>query len=131
MAKRGRKPKPPQLRIVDGSFREDRHGKKAEAANSAAVSAAAFGKLERPKWLKGEARKAWDEYIAPATWLDGARAPAAIVFCELWAEFRDAPSRMVASRVAQLRNTMSDLGLTDVRNRTLPADDNDDDEFFT
>jgi len=131
MAKRGRKPKPPQLRIVDGSFRQDRHGTKAEAAKSVAAAAAAFGKLERPKWLKGDARKAWDEYIAPATWLDGSRAPAAIVFCELWAEFREAPPRMVASRLAQMRNVMSDLGLTDDRNRALPADDNDDFEDFS
>jgi phage terminase small subunit len=129
MAKRGRKPKPPQLRIVDGSFRSDRHGAKAEAAKSAAAAMAAFGKLERPKWLKGEARKAWDEYIAPATWLDGSRAPAAILFCELWAEFREAPSRMVASRLAQMRNAMADLGLTDERNRAVQTDD--EDAFFS
>ena len=129
MAKPGPRPKPTQLRLVDGSFRKDRHGAKAEAVKSVAAATAAFGKLERPKWLKGEARKAWDEYIAPATWLDGSRAPAAIVFCELWAEFREAPSRMVAPRLAQLRNTMSDLGLTDERNRVLQAEDND--EFFS
>lgn len=89
-----------------------------------------FGPLTRPKFLKGEARKAWDTYVAPATWLDGSREPAAIAFCLLWEEFRDGPKAFPSAKHAQLRAFMSDLGLTDERNRAAPPKDKDDDDGF-
>ncbi len=129
MATGGRRPKPARLRLVDGSFRKDRHGAKAEAIKSAGAAASAFGKIERPTWLKGEPRRAWDEFIAPATWLDGSRTPAAVVFCELWAEFRSSPRVFQSARYAQLRAVMADLGLSDERNRA-PSPTGENDEFF-
>ena len=76
--------------------------------------------LARPTFLRGYARKAWDEYISIAFWLDKTREPAAIAFCELWAEFRTTGDKFTASRHGQLRNYMNELGLTDERNRRAP-----------
>jgi hypothetical protein len=129
MAARGAKPKPAHLRLVDGTHRKTRHGDGERAREKAERVLATFGKLERPKFLKGHALNAWKQFIEPATWLDGSRAPAAIAFCELWQEFRDAPRGFPASRHGQMRAYMAELGLTDERNR---ADDgkSDPDEFF-
>lgn len=117
MAARGARPKPSHLRLVDGSHRRDRHGERARAQSAAAAMKAAFGPPLRPTHLKGASRRAWDRYIAPAHWLDTTREPAAIIFCELWAEYRKTPWLFHASKHAQLRRYMSDLGLTDERNR--------------
>src|SRR3546814_15320094 len=117
MATRGAKPKPAHLRLVDGTHRNTRHGKKEEVAAAVEATNSIFGALHRPSYLKGEARKAWDRYIAPMTWLDASREPSAILFCELWQEFRDGPRSFNATKHAQLRHLMSELGLTDERNR--------------
>ena len=71
---------------------------------------------------------AWKKYIEPAGWLDASREPAAIAFCELWQEFRFAPTSFPASKHGQLRAYMSELGLTDERNRS--ESDDPTDEFF-
>src|SRR3546814_13417422 len=76
----GAKPKPAHLRLVDGTHRNTRHGKKEEVAAAVEATNSIFGALHRPSYLKGEARKAWDRYIAPMTWLDPSREPSAILF---------------------------------------------------
>jgi hypothetical protein len=129
MASRGARPKPAHLRIVDGTHRTTRHGDQKAAVAAVEAAVAAFGKLERPKCLKGEAMAAWKNYIAPASWLDGSREAAAIAFCELWAEFRRMPAMFPASKHGQMRAYMSELGLTDERNRA-GDDDKPADEFF-
>lgn len=130
MATRGAKPKAAHLRLIDGSHRSDRHGKKEEVAASVEATSSIFGPLNRPTYLKGEARKAWDRYIAPMTWLDASREPSAILFCELWQEFRDGPRSFNATKHAQLRHLMSELGLTDERNRGGAEQVANRDEFF-
>jgi phage terminase small subunit len=127
---RGRKPKAPHLRLVDGTHRADRHGDAAKARDAAAKSAASFGPVTRPKYLKRFAREAWRRYIEPATWLDASREPAAIAFCELWQELRQAPANFQAAKHSQLRAYMGDLGLTDERNRAVDESPENDDEFF-
>ena len=129
MATRGAKPKPAHLRIVDGTTNVTRHGPESKARKAIEEAATAFGKLEMPRNLKGEAQKAWKRYIAPASWLDGSREPAAIAFCELWAQFLESPAHFVAAKHGQLRAYMSELGLTDERNRG-DIDDGETDEFF-
>lgn len=129
MASRGVRPKPAHLRIVDGTHRAARHGDQKAAVAAVEASVEAFGKLERPKYLKGEALTAWKRYIAPASWLDGSREAAAVAFCELWAEFRRMPAMFPASKHGQMRAYMSELGLTDERNRA-GDDDKPKDEFF-
>lgn len=130
MASRGPKPKPAFLRIVDGTHRTTRHGDTETAKAGAATAVQQFGKPVRPKHLKGEAAAAWKRYIEPAAWLDGSKEPAAIAFCELWQEFRFAPTSFPASKHGQMRAYMSELGLTDERNRLAAHDEKPADEFF-
>lgn len=128
MAARGAKPKPAHLRLIDGTHRTTRHGDSAAVREKVEKSVATFGKLDRPKYLKGEALAAWKRYIEPAAWLDGSREPIAVAFCELWQEFRDGPRVFPATKHAQLRHYLAELGLTDERNRgDLPEET---DEFF-
>jgi hypothetical protein len=129
MATRGAKPKPTLLRLVDGTHRTARHGATAAAKEAVEQTVAAFGKLERPKSLKGPVAAAWKRYIDPASWLDGSREAAAIAFCELWAEFQRMPAMFPASKHGQLRAYMAELGLTDERNRGDAGKDKSD-EFF-
>lgn len=131
MARPGAKPKPAHLRVVDGTHRNTRHGDKADVQADIEEKSATFGALLRPTYLKGEARKAWERYVAPMTWLDASREPSAILFCELWQEFRDNPRGFNATKHAQLRHLMSELGLTDERNRGGATDPGAKrDEFF-
>lgn len=130
MAARGVKPKPSLLRIVDGTHRTTRHGDIGDARESVEKTATTFGKIECPDHLKGAAAEAWKRYVAPAGWLDGSREPAAIAFCELWAEFMFAPVSFPASKHGQLRAYMSELGLTDERNRIIDDSKKERDEFF-
>jgi hypothetical protein len=129
MAKRGVKPKPAHLRLIDGTRNATRHGSVADLQKTAGVAEASFGKPTRPKHLKGEGLAAWKRYIEPAAWLDASREPAAIAFCELWQEFRFAPTSFPASKHGQMRAYMSELGLTDERNR-VAKEDGPKDEFF-
>lgn len=130
MAVRGPKPKPTRLRLVDGTNNVTRHGSESEARKKAEAAEDLFGKPAMPSGMKGEAAKAWKRYIAPAGWLDGTREAAAIAFCELWAEFRFNPTGFPASKHGQLRAYMSELGLTDERNRTDDGTQKEKDEFF-
>lgn len=129
MAARGAKPKAAHLRIVDGTHRTSRHGDVEKTKEAVEQATSAFGKLTRPKILKGEALAAWKRYIEPAAWLDVSREASAIAFCELWQEFRFAPTSFPASKHGQMRAYMSELGLTDERNR-LEKEAEKSDEFF-
>ena len=51
------------------------------------------------------------------------------MFCELWAEFRRAPDTFPVGKHGQMRGYLSDLGLTDERNRG-GVEDEVEDEFF-
>lgn len=129
MARGGAKPKPAALRLVDGTRNATRHGSEKALREKAEAAQTAFGKLAVPAGMKGEALKAWKRFIVPASWLDGSREPAAIAFCELWAEFRFSPIRFPASKHGQMRAYMSELGLTDERNRAEHGKE-ERDEFF-
>ena len=129
MATRGAKPKPAMLRLVDGTRNVTRHGSETALREKAEAAVLSFGKLTKPTHLRGHAAAAWKRYIAPADWLDASREPAAIAFCELWDEFRSAPLKFPAAKHGQLRAYMSELGLTDERNRSS-QDEKAGDEFF-
>ena len=129
MAQRGAKPKPAELRLVDGTHNVTRHGDPGKVKSAAAAAEGAFGGPAMPSYLKGEAAKAWKRYIAPAWWLKADREPLAVAFCELWQEFRDHPQRFPASKHGQMRAYMAELGLSDERNRSEPEQD-ERDEFF-
>lgn len=126
---KGRKPKAPHLRLVEGTHRDDRHGDRERTEQAVEQAAQAFGPLARPSSLKRQALEAWKRYIAPAYWLDASREPSAIAFCELWQEMRLAPTAFQAAKHSQLRGYMSDLGLTDLRKRPA-AEEPERDEHF-
>ena len=123
MATRGAKPKPAALRVVDGTHNATRHGDRDQAVESVAAAADNFGRLERPRYITGEARKCWEQMIDPAFWLDASRFGVAVAFCELWKEFRKDPAHFPASKHGQMRAYMAELGLTDERNRLKKSDD--------
>lgn len=129
MAPKGPKPKPAHLRLIDGTHRAARHGDEAKTKKVLAGVATHFGKLACPKFLKGEALAAWKKWIIPAFWLDGSKEAAAIAFCELWAEFRFGPTSFPASKHGQMRAYMSELGLTDERNRIHDSSAKHEDEI--
>ncbi|QIB36550.1 hypothetical protein [Ancylobacter pratisalsi] len=128
MAK-GRPPKNPHLRLIQGTHRPSRHGAEWSTKQAENGTKSGFGPLKRPPGLRGRVLAAWNQYIAPATWLDGSREPAAIAFCELWGEFKSKPSAFASARHTQLRGLMRDLGLNDPRNRP-PRPAAPRDEFF-
>jgi hypothetical protein len=127
---RGRRPKPAHLRLIDGSRSTTRHGSAAELRAKVDEEIASFGKLQRPKGLKGRVLKAWIEWIEPAAWLDGSRGAAARAFVELYAEFEERPRVFVAAKHNQMRAYMSELGLTDERRRGAGRDDAPKDPYF-
>lgn len=113
MAKRGARPKPSQLRVIDGTHRSDRHGDAPDCADYGVREA-----LIKPADIPEGASDAWDRWISRAVWLDWSREPAAIAFCHLWSEFIYAPSEFQSARHAQMRAYMNELGLTDERARS-------------
>lgn len=129
MATRGAKPKAAVIRLVTGTHRKHRHGDADAVRERAERSAQAFGPLVRPKYLSGDALAAWKEWIEPASWLDGSRGAAAILFCELWGQYRFAPASFPSSKIARIQSLMSELGLTDDRNRNGAAETKEADEF--
>ncbi len=130
MATRGAKPKPIKLRLVDGTNNITRHGSEADAREKVQAANEAFGKPAKPKEFKGQAAWAWKRFIEPAAWLDASREAAAIAFCELWQEFRFCPTGFPAAKHGQMRAYMSELGLTDERNRVADGKKDELDEFF-
>lgn len=130
MADRGAKPKPAHLRLVEGTRRAGRHGSEESLRQKVEEALSSFGKLARPKHLKGKQLAAWKRYIEPASWLDASKEPAALAFVELWSEFLESPQKFVAARHGQLRAYMSELGLTDERNRGDDHGEQGDDDTF-
>lgn len=130
MATRGAKPKPVKLRLVTAVHRPTRHGDTDKAKALVEKASSSFGDLIKPKEFKGQAALAWKRFIEPASWLDASREPAAIAFCELWQEFRLCPARFPSSKHGQMRAYMSELGLTDERNRSDATKKDEPDEFF-
>lgn len=99
---RGRKPKPPQLRLVEGN----RGHRPIPDAGPQPT-----GPLVKPAKIRGRASQLWDEVAALAPWLTQLDGYKLHVFCQLHAEFEQAPRKMIAARIAQLRTIGAELGL--------------------
>lgn len=85
---RGRRPKPPSLHLVMGTFRPSRHGPRKDAEERLRF-AQEEGKLIKPDDLTGHASDIWDTVIEPAWWLDRFYLGAAIMFCQSWQHLQD------------------------------------------
>lgn len=98
---KGRKPTATVLRLVTGN-----PGKRPLPPGDPLPA----GSIQRPPRLRGNAAKLWDTFIAKCFWLTWADGPKAAMWCHLQAEFDRQPTRMIASRIAQLRALGSELG---------------------
>lgn len=108
MATRGAKPKAPELHVVNGTDRPDRHGDpdKVPAADGRPE------KLKPPKRFPRKAqRELWETYIEGTPWLTLYDVPNAYLWVMLYEEFLRDPGAFVASKIAQMRALGSDLGL--------------------
>ena len=112
MAISGRKPKPAHLKLVSGNPGDRPLQPQRDP------SGIEGGPVEKPAGLKSTsvAGRLWDQYIARCHWLTWADSPKAMMWCHLQAEYQKAPTKMIASRIAQLRALGSELGL-DVSSR--------------
>lgn len=101
MAARGPKPKNTVVRLVTGNAG---HRPLPDAEPEA------DGRPVKPARLRGRSSTLWDEAVKRAPWLAAADSYKLHVWVALQAEFEKAPTRMVASRIAQLRALGSELG---------------------
>lgn len=104
--KRGRRAKSPEMLKLNGTYREDRHGDRADLQVG--------GEPKRPTHLKGEARKLWNTVVPVlveqgyASELDSQSLTA---MCEWWAEYRSAADEQVedAKGLADLAEAIRQL----------------------
>ena len=73
MPKPGTKPTPASIRLVSGRRHTTRHGTEDELKAQCDLALDQFGRMKKPRYLKGEAAKAWKMFVVPAVWLDAAR----------------------------------------------------------
>lgn len=117
MATRGRKPKPPDLHVISGTHRPDRHGNPEDLP---AVEDRPEG-LEPHRKLTAPQQKLWDTFIKTTPWLSEYDVPRAYMWVCLQAEYDRKPAAMVAARIAQLRALGSELGLEPAARARLGA----------
>jgi len=98
---RGRRPKPPVVRVMDGTHRAF-PGKSGRAP----------GRLTKPKGLPKDAARVWDETAPQLRWLGRLDSHTLAIWCSLYAEFLEDPRRMTASRLSQMRAYGAELGIT-------------------
>lgn len=127
---RGPAARSPKLKLVDGTHRTTRHGRREEVEANARRSAEAFGRLKRPDDLEGAAADIWDQCIAPAWWLDASRMPTVMALCEIWKDFKKSPSDFPQWKHVQMRVYLRELGLTEERNRISSGPQEKEDDNF-
>jgi hypothetical protein len=118
MARPDPQPTPLSLRLATGTFRPSRHGSAKLARKAFDGRRSVYGPLERPRYLKGEAAKAWDRQVAlVAPCLHGGYEPLAVVYRQLVALMLEAPRAFTAAQHRELRACASALGLNGRRCR--------------
>jgi P27 family predicted phage terminase small subunit len=84
MGKRGPAAKPTALKVLEGTYREDRHGGGMRAPNGLPL---------KPAWLGEIASKVWDECIGELELIPGLLSPvdgpALATYCHAWQRFHD------------------------------------------
>lgn len=113
MATRGRKPKPPALKLVAGN-----PGRRPIPNVNAWRTGALFPEIEfreeplKPyKKLTKVQERLWKRFIDTAWWLTDHDVPLAYMWVCLQAEFDKKPTDMISSRLTQLRLIDAELGL--------------------
>ncbi|MBA3576200.1 MAG: hypothetical protein H0W39_01090 [Sphingomonas sp.] len=106
MATRGRKPKPPFLKLVTGN-----PGKRPIKSDPAPGGNGNSGPIDPPVRLSGRQLVLWNQFVRTASWLAPHDAPAALVWVSLYHEFEINPAGMVAGKIAQLRAAASEIGV--------------------
>ena len=104
----GRPPKPSHLHALQGTFRQDRHGKETAPTPSA-------GELtvkDCPEFLTGRAREIWAENVKKLTWLTRFDIQTFAMWAALTSEFEADPVAMNTARLNQLRLIAGEIGLT-------------------
>ncbi len=85
MGLRGPTPTPESIKILEGTYREDRHGGGVRVPNGAPV---------KPKWLGDFASRVWDERVDELSAIPGLLSPvdgpALAVYCHQWQKFHEA-----------------------------------------
>lgn len=103
---------PSQLRLIQGTHRNDRHGRKKAAP---AAPAAKPGDLEPPDWLSPGAAAHFTETaarLAPLRILSAADLDALAHYCAVWDQIKAAPHRANGAMHATARNLRNDLGMS-------------------
>lgn len=98
---KGRKPTPTVLRLITGNA-----GKRPMPP----ADPLAAGSIERPSKMPKRVAELWDAFITRAWWLTWADGPKALMWCHLQTEYLKSPTKMIASRIAQLRALGAELG---------------------
>jgi|SRR5580658_8885276 hypothetical protein len=111
MAIRGKRPVPSYLRVITGN---------PGGHNTIPIDEPQpEGAVERPAKLSKKVGAIWDRWISRCDWLTWADSPKALMWCHLQAEFERSPTKMIASRLAQLRALGCELGLDPVSRRRM------------
>ena len=107
----GRKPKPTNLHLIEGTFNATRHAARSDEPKPQ-------GEVIRPTFVKGAAAKLWAQY-APGLIAQGVLTSWDVdmfgVWCVIMAGFQKNPERFSAAQMTQMRALASSFGL-------LPAD---------
>ncbi len=105
---RGRPPKPTNLHVIGGTWRNDRHG----GGRGLAPPQQRLAVKDRPAFVRGRAAKIWAEQLPSLPWLCKLDRYCLAGWCCLQAEFEQDPTSMLAARISLLRLLAGDLGLT-------------------
>jgi phage terminase small subunit len=100
---RGTKPKPVELRIIEGNKSRRPLPDRAPTAT---------GSPAKPKWLRGTGARLWAEYAPLLPWLGRVDSETLAAWCALSAEFQRNPENMNAARISQMRVLAAELGMT-------------------
>lgn len=92
MGLRGPAAKPTALKVLDGTYREDRHGGDVHAPVGAPL---------KPDWLGDIAARVWDERVEQLMSVPGLLSPldgpALATYCHAWQRFHDAQKEIEAN----------------------------------
>ena len=95
--KGGRPPKPLHLHLLQGTFREDRHGSKEEARTEVARAQLSTRAHRPPSWLSAEGQREWrrvERVMRAAGTLKEAGLGVLAAYCRIWVLVRQADRQL-------------------------------------